>query len=156
MRNKRYIMDKTSSRIIGYDVARALAILGMVIVNFKTVMYDKISGADWLGGFVNLFEGRAASTFVILAGVGMTLMSKRAIAENDIPKIKQIQNTLFKRSLFLFIVGLMYTPIWPADILHFLRTLHNHWNFSINSLRQKTLVLLCSYFNSFLFFPNYF
>ncbi len=112
-------MDKTTSRIIGYDVARALAIFGMVIVNFKTVMYDKVSGPDWLLGLVNLFEGRAAAMFVILAGVGMTLMSKRSIAESDFTKIKRIQNTLIKRSFFLFIVGLLYTPIWPADILHF-------------------------------------
>ena len=29
------------------------------------------------------------------------------------------RRTLLKRALFLFVVGLLYTPLWPADILHF-------------------------------------
>ncbi len=117
-------MDKhakrqTTSRIIGYDFARALAVLGMIIVNFKIVMNASEAGADWLIRLVGLLEGRAAATFVVLAGVGLALLSRRARLAGDQDGISNNRRTLLKRALFLFVVGLLYTPIWPADILHF-------------------------------------
>ena len=65
-------------RILGYDIARALAIIGMVIVNFKIVMGADEHGPHWLLSFASLFEGRAAATFVVLAGVHVR--SSRAAA----------------------------------------------------------------------------
>ncbi len=106
-------------RILGYDVARALAVMGMVVVNFKIVMGAGHIGPDWLVWLVSLLEGRAAATFVILAGVGISLLSQKARLQKDSIAIRQNRNVLLKRSLFLFVVGLIYTPIWPADILHF-------------------------------------
>ena len=106
-------------RIIGYDFARALAILGMVIVNFKEVMEAGENGPVWLMWLVGLLEGRAAAIFVILAGVGLSLLSRRARLTHDVEMNVQNRNTLLKRALFLFVVGLLYTPVWPADILHF-------------------------------------
>jgi len=108
-----------NSRIIGYDFARALAIFGMVVVNFKIVMGAGEAGPGWLVWLVGLLEGRAAATFVILAGVGLSLLSRRARLANDKAGINKNRTTLLKRALFLFVVGLLYTPIWPADILHF-------------------------------------
>ena len=61
-----------SSRILGFDIARALAIFGMVIVNFKIAMEAQTGTHFWLG-FAQLFEGRASALFVILAGVGISL-----------------------------------------------------------------------------------
>ena len=112
---------KTSSsdRIIGYDFARALAIIGMVIVNFKIVMNAGTSGPSWLSWFTGLLEGRAAATFVILAGIGLSLMTNRARIHNDDTVPGKIRIRLLKRAMFLFFIGLLYTPIWPADILHF-------------------------------------
>jgi uncharacterized membrane protein YeiB len=34
-------------------------------------------------------------------------------------RLAQDRRTLLKRAFFLFVVGLLYTPLWPADILHF-------------------------------------
>lgn len=107
------------SRIIGFDVARALAVIGMVLVNFKVVMGAEDTGPPWLNGVMGLLDGRAAATFVILAGVGLSLVSRRARLDNDTDGIASHRTTLLKRALFLFVVGLLYTPIWPADILHF-------------------------------------
>ncbi len=106
-------------RIIGYDFARALAVVGMIIVNFKIVMGASEAGPIWLVRLVGMLEGRAAATFVVLAGVGMSLLSQRARLTHDKHIIAQQRNTLLKRALFLFVVGLLYIPIWPADILHF-------------------------------------
>ena len=104
---------------MGFDVARAFAIFGMVLVNFKIAMHASSSGPAWLVNAVHLFEGRAAATFVVLAGIGISLMSRKAREEDNQVLLAQNRTILFKRALFLFIVGLLYTPIWPADILHF-------------------------------------
>ena len=105
-------------RIVGYDLARALAVFGMVVVNFKLVL-----GADreprWLADLVGLLEGRAAATFVVLAGVGISLMSRSALEAGDQGALARVRGSLLRRAGLLFVIGLLYTPIWPADILHF-------------------------------------
>ncbi|TAI46736.1 DUF418 domain-containing protein [Flagellimonas allohymeniacidonis] len=104
-------------RIIGIDVARALAVIGMILVNFKVAFGDK--GSSSLKFILSLLEGKAAATFVVLAGIGIAFLSKSAIKGENSEKLKKIKSRLLKRSLFLFVVGLAYLPIWPADILHF-------------------------------------
>ncbi len=106
-------------RIIGFDLARALAVFGMVVVNFKIVMGAEENGPVWLVNLVGLLSGRAAATFVVLAGIGISLLSQKARLMCDSEKLKQDRLMLLKRALFLFVAGLLYTPIWPADILHF-------------------------------------
>ena len=69
--------------------------------------------------FASVFEGKAAATFVVLAGVGIALMTNSAIKENNQLKLKTAKIRIIKRALFLFIIGVSYIPIWPADILHF-------------------------------------
>lgn len=109
----------TERRLIGFDVARALAFFGMVFVNFKIVGGAGGTGPAWLDEALGLLEGRAAATFVVLAGVGLSLMSARARTAGDTAGLRGQRRILLKRALFLFCVGLAYTPIWPADILHF-------------------------------------
>jgi uncharacterized protein len=104
-------------RIVGLDVARAFAIIGMIIVNFKVTLGDK--GAPWLKTIAGIFDGKAAATFVVLAGVGISLMAKSAIKNQDIEKLQKTKNNLVKRALFLWAIGLIFYIVWPADILHF-------------------------------------
>jgi uncharacterized protein len=105
-------------RIMGFDLARALAIFGMVIVNFKTAM-NSATGNEFLMWFSSLFEGRASSLFVILAGIGITFLTNRARQSGDRAIVNKCRSSLIKRALLLITIGLMYTPIWEADILHF-------------------------------------
>ena len=105
-------------RIMGYDLARAMAIFGMVIVNFKTAMNANI-GNEFLLWFSTLFEGRASALFVILAGVGVTFLTNKARYSTDNMVIKASRISLIKRALLLIAVGLIFTPLWEADILHF-------------------------------------
>lgn len=109
----------TGGRIVGLDIARAFAIVGMVIVNFKITMSAETSGPQWLRTFAALFDGRAAATFVILAGIGASLGSRRARENGDQSERRAAQMTLAKRGLFLFVIGWAFYPIWPADILHY-------------------------------------
>ena len=106
-------------RIEGYDVARALAILGMFIVNFKLVMDTSEAGTPLLIFLTGLLEGRAAALFVVLAGVSLSLLSQRAYKGNDAIERRKTQMSVLRRAGFLFVFGLMLAPIWPADILHF-------------------------------------
>ncbi len=108
-----------TNRIIGYDLARALAVFGMVAVNFKVVMGAAENGPAWLVHLAGLLDGRAAATFVVLAGAGLSLLSRKGRMLGDRDLLARDRRTLLKRALFLFVVGSLYTPIWPADILHF-------------------------------------
>ena len=71
------------TRVIGYDIARALAVFGMVVVNFKVVMGAAMNGPDWLVKTIGLLDGRAAATFVVLAGAGVSLLTKKARTLGD-------------------------------------------------------------------------
>lgn len=105
------------NRIIGIDVARAIAIIGMIIVNFKVVLSH--SENSLLSSILSVLDGKAAATFVVLAGVGIALMSNSAIQNNNKEKLQKAKKGIFKRAVFLFLIGLTYLSIWPADILHF-------------------------------------
>lgn len=110
------------TRIEGYDLARALAIFGMVVVNFKIVMTlgsEAPPGPEWLQVLTGLLEGRAAALFVVLAGVGLSLIARGARASGDAAQIAAVRVTIWKRAVFLFVIGLLFTSVWPADILHF-------------------------------------
>jgi len=104
-------------RIIGIDVARALAVIGMIIVNFKVVFGE--NGDSWLKSLVHVFDGKAAATFVVIAGIGVALMTNSAIKLQDKAKLATARKRIIKRAIFLFVIGLSYLWIWPADILHF-------------------------------------
>ena len=105
------------NRLIGIDVARALAIIGMIIVNFKIVFGENGNGIFKL--FSSFFQGKAAATFVVLAGIGIAFMSNSAVIRRDKTQIRRTQIRIAKRAIFLFIVGITFTTIWIADILHF-------------------------------------
>lgn len=100
----------TTSRLEGLDLARYVAFVGMVIVNFKIAM-----GAEGGEGLLNLLttalEGRAAATFVILAGIGLGLAAVKGLDHTILVTIK--------RALFLLVVGLLNMTIFDADILHY-------------------------------------
>jgi len=104
-------------RIIGIDLARALAVIGMIIVNFKIVFGNQ--GSELLQSVAGIFDGKAAATFVVLAGVGIGLMCRSALENNNKEKLRIVKKRIAKRALFLFVLGISYLSIWPADILHF-------------------------------------
>ena len=104
------------TRILGFDLARAYAIFGMFIVNFNTV-FGSHTNHFGLSGLLNLFNGNSSTLFVMLAGMGVALMSNR----NDYTpeERKNIKSIIAKRSWFLFVLGVAFYLWWPADILHF-------------------------------------
>jgi uncharacterized membrane protein YeiB len=108
-----------SRREEGYDLARAVAIVFMVLINFQVFLLAPASGerADvvvrWLA---HLPGGRSSSLFVTLAGCGIALMSRGARARGELWPVRR---TLLLRALFLLVLGNLLRTVWWIDILHF-------------------------------------
>lgn len=105
-----------NKRILGFDLARAYAILGMYIVNFNVVFGDYEDPSP-LGQFLTLFSGNSSSAFVMLAGMGVSLMTGRSAYQPE--ERRRLQKVIVRRAAFLFVSGLLLSLVWPADILHF-------------------------------------
>lgn len=110
--------DVASGRIFGLDIARALAIFGMITVNFRAKLTDA-EEPEWLHRIVEQVDGRAAALFVFLAGIGVALLTRRSRESGDRAAIRSDRWLLWRRALFLFVVGLAFRTIWNFDILHF-------------------------------------
>ncbi|UII55840.1 DUF418 domain-containing protein [Cytobacillus spongiae] len=142
-------MGKRTKRIVGFDLARALAILGMVIVNYKLSMKAEGAGPEWLVAFTGAFEGRASAIFVLLAGIGISLMTRQARMSLLKDTIRKNQITIWKRSVFLLGLGLGLSLLgWDADILHYYAVYLLIASFFISAsnkiLLTSTLTLLVS------------
>ena len=111
--------DSHTFRIVGYDLARAIALLGMVFVNVKYQMEAEDYGTSLQIWLSNLMDGRPAVTFVILAGTGLSLLSSCASGKGEFHSAVKTYATILKRAVFLFLIGLGFSRIWHADILHF-------------------------------------
>ncbi|HBR98089.1 MAG TPA: transporter [Gammaproteobacteria bacterium] len=98
-------------RLAGLDLARFLALVGMVIVNFRLVMGVEETETT-LGYAAGLLEGRAVAVFLILAGMGLGL----SYARNSGARF--VVSTV-KRAVFLFVLGMLNMLVFDADILHY-------------------------------------
>ncbi|MES2764008.1 MAG: DUF418 domain-containing protein [Bacteroidota bacterium] len=107
----------TKQRIIGFDLARAYALLGMFIVNFNYCFGSVFPTTEPVGRFLNLFTGNSTAIFIILAGMGMSLMIHKK--EVNVETKKTLRSIILKRSWFLLALGLLLFTWWPGDILHF-------------------------------------
>ncbi|MEI2273831.1 DUF418 domain-containing protein [Sphingobacterium sp. ML3W] len=105
------------TRFIGFDLLRAYAIFGMYIVNFNMVFGDH-NDTSWQGQFLSLFSGNSSTIFVMLAGMGLILMTKKQAFGTAEEQLNQKYIAL-KRAGFLFALGILLAIWWPADILHF-------------------------------------
>ena len=130
-----------NNRIVGYDLARALAFFGMLIINYWVLMEDYNSFPPWLTFVMDLIQGRAAATFVVLAGVGLSLLSRRAYLNKDAVTMRAIRHRLWRRAIFLFVIGGLNSMIWPADILHFYAIYFSAGAFLLSFPSQRLLVL---------------
>lgn len=99
-------------RLPGYDLARALALLGMVLVNYRNKL-EADHGLGVLDAFADRLEGKAAGLFVLLAGVGISLGTRNVL---DLPRVRA---ALIERAGILVAVGVLLAHLWDADILHF-------------------------------------
>ena len=92
----------------------------MLLVNFSVLMGSGSSHPNWLDWLAGIIRGRAAATFVVLAGAGLSLLTRSVYLRKDRAEINAKRSILLKRSLFLLVIGLFNFVISPiSDILHF-------------------------------------
>jgi uncharacterized membrane protein YeiB len=98
-------------RILGLDVARGLAILGMAGAHIgETEPFEWLDPATW----TDLVHGRSSILFAVLAGVSIALMTGRsAVPERE--RLPDIRLRLIGRGAVIFVIGLalemLNTPI---------------------------------------------
>lgn len=110
---------QVTTRLLGIDIARSFAILGMVMVNYAVVMAPLDGPVGTPLAYIEQFvQGKAAALFVVLAGVGASLGSRRARGGTATDRYAA-RIELRRRALFLYVVGWIFFFVWPADILHF-------------------------------------
>ena len=113
-------------RIIDLDVTRAVALIGVVTMNFHGYLLSKryVPTDDsvvhrlfdpWAGPLSTRF----AATFVTIAGMGITLMTNRHRLSRDAAAIVEDRWRLARRGVLLLCIGYVFDWIWPGTILYF-------------------------------------
>jgi uncharacterized protein len=110
-------------RLPGPDVVRAVAMIGVVVMNYHgyLILRGGPRGDGSLDRFFDPWTGplatRFAATFVLTAGVGVTLFTRGAIGHPNI--VRSRRWSLIRRGLVLYGFGLLFETIWPGTILPF-------------------------------------
>ncbi len=113
-------MDLTGRRP-SPDVVRAVALIGVVVMNYHgyLILRGAPRGDGWADDLFDPWTGplstRFAATFVVVAGVGVTLMTRSAIGDDD--RTRTMRWRLAKRGLLLYVVGLLFDRTWDGTIL---------------------------------------
>jgi uncharacterized membrane protein YeiB len=93
-------------RITGLDLARAVALLGMLYAHFGTSALGDNDG--WQAQVANFTNGRAMPLFVTLSGCGLTFLLLRS---------KRPWREMVGRSALLLIVGLSFEIAQPVAVI---------------------------------------
>ena len=135
-----------NTRIAGYDLARSLALFGLVVANFS----GDVEHADfyWLHSFI---QERTIATFLVLGGVGISLLKQRDQRTNDAHRSADSRKRLIKRAASLLVVGICCNLIWQTRFLCFysiciiigalLLTASNRWLWSLAFVFVVTSVI---------------
>ncbi len=97
-------MSAEKHPLAGLDACRFSAVVGMVFVNYRVALAMGVQEPAGWATFSDALMGRASALFVVLAGIGQTLLDDRKI--------------ILRRGLFLLLADYLWQWIWPGDILH--------------------------------------
>ncbi len=101
----------SSGRLVGIDIARAVALMGMFTQHVS--IFDDGDGRStgWVAWLFTEFSGRAAVLFFVLSGVSLSIIHGRNSASAQ-------SAALYRRGFLLLTGGILLTiSIWPASIL---------------------------------------
>lgn len=117
----------STKRLLGLDVARAIALFGMVAVHVFPVVGE--DGSSTLAG--EMFAGRASALFAVLAGISLVLLSytpqisqhkntesdRKRIFDRQLPRDKVVK--IIARAILIGLIGLFvaFLPSYAAVIL---------------------------------------
>jgi len=114
-------------RLVGPDVVRAIALIGVVVMNYHGYLNgtnavagdDAAFGARLFDPWTGVLSTRFAATFMLVAGVGVTLLTDRSRTSGDREAIRDDRWRLVRRGLLLYAVGFVLDWVWPGTILFF-------------------------------------
>jgi uncharacterized membrane protein YeiB len=109
------------------DVTRAIALVGVVMMNYHSYLNkDKAfypSRPSFAEQIFNPLSGilttRFAATFVLVAGMSIALLVQSAMQSGNAELIRSAQMKLARRGLFLYALGAAVQWIWPGTILFY-------------------------------------
>jgi uncharacterized protein len=112
-----------AQRLAGPDVIRAVALIGVVVMNYYGYLILRGGtsgvGTGWAAELFNPWTGplstRFAATFVLVAGVGVTLLTRSSLGHPI--RVREMRWRLVRRGLLLYTSGLLIDEIWPGTIL---------------------------------------
>lgn len=117
-----FVDTPPAARLRGPDVVRAVALIGVVVMNYRGYLLlrdDRPVGDGWAERLVDPWNGplstRFAATFVLVAGVGVTLLTRRTVGDPTL--VGEMRWRLVRRGVLLYTVGLVLEEIWPGTIL---------------------------------------
>jgi uncharacterized protein len=117
----------SDDRLLVPDVVRAVALIGVVTLNYHGYLNGGAAAArpgdPFFERLLDPFEGvlatRFAATFVLVAGIGVALMTGRALTSDRSGAVRDLRLRLVRRGLTLYGVGFVLDWIWPGTILFF-------------------------------------
>ncbi|MDP9464351.1 MAG: DUF418 domain-containing protein [Actinomycetota bacterium] len=137
-------------RVIDLDVTRAIALIGVAVMNYHGFLINLGGsvGKSRLNRFFDPWTGplstRFAATFVLVAGMGVTLMTDRGRLSGDRARRSADRWTLVRRGFLLYAFGFVFEWVWSGTILFFygaffivgavLFTLRTRWLITIGAL----------------------
>lgn len=113
-------------RHIGVDVGRAIALIGVVVMNYHGMMnYPRLRLTS--PGFIeNIFDistgvltTRFAATFVVIAGISVAFLTRHSVSEANSMTVSGDRIRLLRRGLVLLAVGYFLNQAWPGTIIFF-------------------------------------
>ena len=120
------------ARLVGPDVTRAVALIGVVVMNYHGYLNGSAAAAQpgdqWAAQLFDPWTGvlstRFASTFMLVAGVGVALLTERAAAADraGAPSSHALDADrwrLVRRGTLLYGFGFVLDWIWPGTILFY-------------------------------------
>lgn len=122
-----------SARVVGVDVARGLALLGMFAVH----IFDTLHADNTPSKTVQVMGGHAFATFVLLAGVSLTFITKRTTG----PLLPDAA-ALTTRALLVTLIGLALNSALDPDIDVILPYYGLMFVLAIPLLRRSSRVLI--------------
>ena len=97
----RWRRDHRPDRVVGLDVARALAVFGMLGAHVGAVASDVgLLPSSWLG----VVNGRSSILFAVLAGISVALLSGRTVPVHG-DDLVRARVRIFVRAAWVLVIG---------------------------------------------------
>lgn len=111
-------------RLAGLDVVRGVALIGVCAMNYHGYLINRGGqrGNGWttlLDPWTGPLSTRFAATFVVVAGIGISLLTTDARRTRHPKTVMARRLTLVRRGVLLLAGGLVLDWVWPGTILFF-------------------------------------